>query len=139
MHKQELEQHIMKALADTRICTLATIEGHSPRNRYMALFHDGLHIHLAAHRQSHKVDELEANPHVALLFGYEEDRSSAIVEVQGTAAVTKNNELRNQLWNEGLKRWFKGPDDPDYVILDITPSKIEYTDKERQLHIWEAS
>ncbi|MNI48087.1 General stress protein 26 [compost metagenome] len=104
----------------------------------MALFHDGLQIYLATNRQSHKVEELEEKPHIALLFGYEGDGSSAIVEVQAKASVTKNNELRGQLWNDGLKRWFKGPDDPNYVILDISPSRIEYTDKEKQLHVWEA-
>jgi general stress protein 26 len=28
------------------------------------------------------------------------------------------------VWNKALKGWFTGPEDPDLIILKITPSQI---------------
>ena len=51
--------------------------------------------------------------------------------------MTKNEGLREQVWNDELKAWFDGPNDPNYVILDITPARIEYTGKDHEHHVWE--
>ncbi|MBP1990271.1 pyridoxamine 5'-phosphate oxidase family protein [Paenibacillus eucommiae] len=138
MNKQHIEQQISEALDQNHFCTFATVEGNKPKLRYMVLFHDGLNIHLATSRKTHKVEELEQNPNVSLLCGYEKKGTGEILDIQATAAVTKDESLRQKIWNDELKRWFDGPDDPDYVILDITPTRIEYNDKEMNLHVWES-
>lgn len=136
MTQQELESKIMKALDTHRIAAFATIEGNRPKARYMAVFHDGLKIYLASDRQTHKVEELKENPNVYLLLGYDGNWPKEVVEIQGLAEVTKNDSLREKFWSEKFKRWFDGPNDPNYVILEISPSRIEYTGEDRERQVW---
>jgi general stress protein 26 len=133
----DLEQRIIGALDKHRFAAFATVENNKPKARYMALFHENLTIHLATNRKTHKVEELQANPHVYLLLGYDGKSPSEVVEIEGTAKITSDDSLREKYWGDEFKQWFDGPQDPDYVILEITPSRIEYSGEDRQLRIWE--
>ena len=137
MDKSQLEQNIIKALDANPYCAFATVEGSKPKVRYMALYHEGLQLHLATDRKTHKVEELQENPHVFILAGYEAGGSKEVLEIQGTAELTKNDRLRKDLWNDDLKQWFNGPEDPDYMVLDIDPYRIEYTPQGGERFIWE--
>ncbi|NBD23998.1 pyridoxamine 5'-phosphate oxidase family protein [Paenibacillus sp. T1] len=136
MEKQQLEARIAEALDKHRIGAFATVEGGRPKIRYMAVFHEGLNIYLATDRKTHKVEELRTNPAISLLLGYDGEQPSQIVEIEGTADITKDNALRGRLWNERLRRWFNGPDDPDYVILAIAPAEIHYFDEASKQQVW---
>jgi len=136
--RQDLERLIADAMDKHRYCAFATVEGDRPKARYMALFHDGLRIHLATDRRTHKVEELHTNPNVYLLFGFEGRWPAEVVEMEGRASVSGDEALRKKVWNEELQMWFKGPDDPNCVILDIEPVRIEYRGKAMERQIWEA-
>lgn len=137
MDKLQLEQKITKALDENKYCTFATIEGDKPKARYMALFHEGLTLHLATDQRTHKIDELENNPHVCLLAGFEAGGTKEVLEIQGMASISKQEGLREKIWNEDLKNWFEGPADPNYVVLDIDPYRIEYTAPGQEREVWE--
>jgi general stress protein 26 len=102
----------------------------------MALFHDGLTINLTTNKKTDKVDELKDNPHVHILVGYDGKTSSEILQIQATATITANNALREKLWNDSMKQWFNGPHDPNYVVLEITPSYIEYLNGNSEPQVW---
>lgn len=138
MNKTDLERTIIAAMNNNKFGSLATVEGGKPKIRYMAVYNDGLNIHMATNRCTHKVEELEDNPNVSVLIGYEAGGTKEVLEIEGTAAVTKDTRLRSQLWNDEFTKWFTGPEDPNYVILDITPSRIEYTGKGKEKQVWEA-
>lgn len=138
MNKIDLERTIIAAMNNNKFGSLATVEGGKPKIRYMAVYNDGLNIHMATNRCTHKVEELEDNPNVSVLIGYEAGGTKEVLEIEGTAAVTKDTRLRSQLWNDDFTKWFTGPEDPNYVILDITPSRIEYTGKGQEKQVWEA-
>lgn len=131
-----MEQEIVKALDHNKICSFATIEGNKPKQRYMVLFNEGLSLHLATNRQTHKVEELEENPHVSLLVGYEIGGSKDVIEIEGTCSISKEDSLRKKLWNPELEKWFTGPDDPNYVILDIKPRRFGYTGQDNVKREW---
>ncbi|MEC0178805.1 pyridoxamine 5'-phosphate oxidase family protein [Paenibacillus favisporus] len=131
-----LEQNLAKILDHNQFCSFATVEGNRPKQRYMALYNQGLSIHLVTDRKTHKVEELEGNPHVSLLLGYEIGGSREVVEIEGTCKVTAEDSLRKQIWKEEFKKQFTGPDDPDYVLLEITPVRVEYTGKDGEKHEW---
>ncbi|GGF65065.1 general stress protein 26 [Paenibacillus albidus] len=138
MNNKELEQTIIKALDNNKFGSFGTIEaGNKPKVRYMAVFHDGLSIYLATNRKTHKVEELKNNPNAFLLLGYEEGGDKELLEIEATADITKDDTLRAKVWNKELEQWFKGPDDPDYVILELTPSRIEYMGKNKEHGVWE--
>ncbi|MNO23348.1 General stress protein 26 [compost metagenome] len=140
MDNRELEQTILKALDDNKFGSFGTIEaGNKPKVRYMAVFHDGLQIYLATNRKTHKVEELQDNPNAFLLLGYEQGGGKDVLEIEATVAVTKDEGLRSKVWNKELEKWFKGPDDPDYVILELMPTRIEYIGKDQRNGVWEGS
>ncbi|WP_379128113.1 pyridoxamine 5'-phosphate oxidase family protein [Paenibacillus sp. sgz500958] len=138
MDNKELEQKIIKTLDDNKFGSFGTIEaGNKPKVRYMAVFHEGLNIYLATNRTTHKVEELQANPHTFLLLGFEQGGSKDVLEIEATAAVTKDESLRAKVWNKDLEPWFDGPEDPDYVILELTPTRMEYVGKNKEHAVWE--
>ena len=135
--KHALEKKIIEVLQDNPYCSFGTVENNRPKVRYMALFHDGLQLHLATSRKTHKVEELENNPNVFLLVGFDGKMGREVVSIEGTGSVTKDDSLREKVWSKELERWFSGPDDPDYVILDITPERIELTSPDMDTQVWE--
>ncbi|MCL6603423.1 MAG: pyridoxamine 5'-phosphate oxidase family protein [Paenibacillus sp.] len=138
MDNQELEKKIIKALDDNKYGSFGTIEaGNKPKVRYMAVFHDGLKIYLATDRKTHKVVELKENPNACLLLGFEAGGSKDLVEIEATVDVTKDEGLRSKVWSKELEKWFEGPEDPDYVILELSPTRIEYTGKDKEHGVWE--
>lgn len=138
MNQQELEKKILTTLDDNKFGSFGTIEaGNKPKVRYMAVFHDGLRIYLATDRKTHKVEELKANPNACLLLGYEAGGSKDVLEIEATADISKDDSLRKKVWNKELERWFNGPEDPDYVILELTPIRMEYMGKNKEHGVWE--
>lgn len=138
MDNRQLEQTIIKALDENKFGSFGTIEaGNKPKVRYMAVFHDGLTIYLATNRKTHKVEEIKDNPHAFLLLGYEQGGGKDVLEIEATVDVTKDESLRNKIWSKELEQWFKGPDDPDYVVLELTPTRIEYMGKDKAHGVWQ--
>ncbi|MED4599503.1 pyridoxamine 5'-phosphate oxidase family protein [Paenibacillus validus] len=132
-----LEDQIAGVLAANRICSFGTVDGNKPMVRDMALFHEGLTLYLATNSKTDKVDELQNNPNVHVLVGYDGKRSSDILQIQARAEICKDNALRERLWNESFKAWFQGPHDPDYVILEIKPERIEYNSANAEPRVWQ--
>lgn len=140
MDNKELEKTIIQVLDDNKFGSFGTIEaGNKPKVRYMAVFHDGLTIYLATSRKTHKVEELKDNPHAFLLLGYEQGGGKDVLEIEATVAVTKDESLRSKIWNKSLEQWFQGPDDPDYVVLELSPSRIEYMGKNKEHGVWQGA
>lgn len=138
MDNTQIEQVIIKALDSNKFGSFGTIEaGNKPKVRYMAVFHEGLKIYLATNRKTHKVEELSNNPNVFLLLGYESGGSKDLLEIEAAATVSKDEGLRSKVWNKELEPWFSGPDDPDYVILELTPSRIEYVGTNKEHGVWQ--
>ena len=76
-------------------------------------------------QETHKLDELEREPHVNL--AYYKDRTREWVSVSGLARVTREPALIRKLWAEDWKAWLPGegdprhgtPDDPRIVLIGV--------------------
>ena len=74
---------------------------------------------------THKLEELEREPHVNL--AYYKDRTREWVSVSGLARVTQDRALIEQLWAEDWKAWLPDegdprhgtPDDPRIVLIGV--------------------
>ncbi|WP_182200630.1 pyridoxamine 5'-phosphate oxidase family protein [Paraliobacillus salinarum] len=125
MDKQKMKETVFKILDDHQIGTLATVEDNKPYSRYMTFFHDELILYTATNKKTHKVKDIESNPHVHILIGYTFDgRRDEYLEIEGEASIHQETVMKEKLWNDHLKPWFKGPDDPNYTVLKITPTEI---------------
>lgn len=119
-----------KILDESFIGTMATVQQGKPHSRYMTFFNDGFTLYTATSKRTDKVDELEANPNTHILIGYDgEGFGDAFLEISGTAAISDDETMKEKVWNDHMKPWFNGPDDPDLVILKITPDAMRVMNK----------
>ncbi|TQR20331.1 pyridoxamine 5'-phosphate oxidase family protein [Psychrobacillus vulpis] len=115
----------LKILNDSMIGTMATIQDNKPHSRYMTFFHDDFIIYTATSKKTHKVEEVQKNPNTHILLGYEgKGLDDAFLEIEGTVEESQEEGMKEKVWNKHLKGWFEGPEDPDLVILKITPTQI---------------
>ncbi len=107
---------------------LSTSRDNMPRSRYMTgSMGDDLSIWGATHLSSQKVSIIKNNPNVCCLCTIDPQKfDSPIVVIVGKADIFDDPEIKRSNWRDGLKQFFTGPDDPNYVVYKITPLKIEY-------------
>jgi general stress protein 26 len=82
--------------------------------------------------ESHKLDELEYDPHVNL--AYYKDRTREWVSVSGTALVSQDRRLIHELYRPDWKAWFGdqggarngGPDDPRLALILVDVHSVTY-------------
>lgn len=50
------------------------------------------------------------------------------MEYEGKVALKDSDKLKKELWNP-LENWFRGSDDPNYIVLEIYPVHIKQMNK----------
>jgi general stress protein 26 len=81
---------------------------------------------------THKLDELEFDPHVNL--AYYRDRTREWVSVSGTATVSQDRRAIHELYRPDWKAWFGdqggvrdgGPDDPRIALILVDVHSVSY-------------
>lgn len=139
----DLQAKIQAVFTPAAIAALATVneQGH-PWVRYVVVGPGpGLSLGFATSLASRKVAQMRANPEVHLTAGGGslEQMGKPYVQVEGRATVITDPAVKRAHWQEELKAYFSGPDDPDYAIVSITPRRIEYwTFDSMAPQVWEA-
>ena len=95
--------------------------------------------------ESHKLDELEFDPHVNL--AYYRDGSREWVSVSGTATISRDRRAIHELYRPDWKAWFGdkggeqngGPDDPRLALILVDVESVTYlkVDKPRPVVLFE--
>ncbi|MFC5712427.1 pyridoxamine 5'-phosphate oxidase family protein [Thalassorhabdus alkalitolerans] len=125
MNKQEIRQKAIDIIDNNKIGTLATVVHDKPHSRYMTFYNEDLTLYTPTSKETHKAEELEQNPNVHVLLGYNgEGIGDEFVEIEGTADIRDSNEIKEKIWNEELERWFDGKNDPNLIVLEINPTAI---------------
>lgn len=73
---------------------------------------------------SPKVDELLADPHVLVVM----QKGQSYLCVSGYGEIHRDHEKVRELWSETWRLWFRGPEDPELVLIRVRPSDAEYWD-----------
>lgn len=124
------QETALKILNDNIVGTMATVQQDRPHSRYMTFFHDEFLLYTVTSKKTHKAEELKQNPYTHILVGYDgKGLGDAFLEIEGKVEESQDENLREKVWNKILKPWFDGPDDPDLLILKITPSSIRLMNK----------
>lgn len=139
----DLKEKILAVLRQRRVASLATVtpDG-APWVRYVVpQVDDDLTLLVPTHARSRKVAHLRANPEVHLTTGVSNmETARHYVQVQGTAEVLDDADAKEAAWRPHLASYFKGADDPDYVLLRIRPYRIEYVSADSwSPEIWTAA
>ncbi|WP_066372007.1 pyridoxamine 5'-phosphate oxidase family protein [Neobacillus fumarioli] len=125
MSNQDLKQKVVNIISNHRTGTLASVENNKPHSRYMTFYNEDLTLYTPTKKDTEKIDEIKNNPYVSVLLGYEEKgQSDAFVEILGTSSINDTQSLKDQFWEESFNKWFDGPNDPNYVFLEIHPETV---------------
>jgi general stress protein 26 len=106
---------------------------------------EGSDLWFVTNIESHKLDELEFDPHVNL--AYYRDRTREWVSVSGIATVSQDRRAIHELYRKDWKAWFGdaggardgGPDDPRLALILIDVESVTYlkVDKPQPLVLFE--
>lgn len=119
------KEEALKILDKNMIGTMATVQGNKPHSRYMTFFNDNFTLYTVTSKKTHKTEELKQNPNTHILLGYDgHGFGDSFLEIEGTVIESDDESMKEKVWNKALKDWFEGPEDPDLLILKVTPSQI---------------
>ncbi|MEH7455743.1 pyridoxamine 5'-phosphate oxidase family protein [Bacillus sp. JJ1127] len=124
-----LKEKIATIIQGQKTGVFATIRDNRPHSAFMMFFHEDFVLYVATDRNSKKLTDIEKNPNVHVLLGREGKNSDEdYIEVEGIASIEEDQTLKNKFWNNSLKRWLLGAEDPNYVLIKINPNTIYYID-----------
>ena len=137
----DLKQRIYDIIKDPHVSSFATItEDGKPWVRYVTPSgSDDLTIRFATAKDSRKVTHIQKNPDVHLTCGITDPMTAkAYLQIQGVAECVDTKSEREAFWHDTLKRYFSGPDDPNYGIVVVKPYRIEInTVEDHKTGVWE--
>jgi general stress protein 26 len=106
---------------------------------------EGADLWFVTNIESHKLDELELDPHINL--AYYRDRTREWVSVSGTAYLSRDRRLIHDLYRPDWRAWFGdeggprdgGPDDPRLALIMVDVHSVTYLkqDKPRPVVLFE--
>jgi general stress protein 26 len=87
----------------------------------------GLSLWTTTFTQSRKIQEIKKDKNLDLIIGGDEKNFKApYLNVRATAEVFTDIKTKKQYWNDMLKSYYSGPEDPNLAIIIISPQVIEY-------------
>ncbi|WP_058306432.1 pyridoxamine 5'-phosphate oxidase family protein [Gracilibacillus massiliensis] len=125
MNKVKAIDEIKKILDVSKVGVLSTAYDNLPHSRYMIFYNKEEVLYTKTSKDSFKVEEIESNPHVYILLGYEETKNRSYVEITGKAEIVEDQETIDWLWNIQDKSFFESKEDPRLTVLKITPTEIK--------------
>lgn len=131
MQKSSLKNKILKIIKGRKLICLATISHNKPWARFVMSHNVGLKLYVSSYSSSRKVKEIQKNPSVHALVS--EDLSNihtSYVQISGIAKLKKDAKTRRRFWFKYMENYYSGIDDPEYVVIEITPEYIEYWQSE---------
>ena len=125
----DLKQKILGVIGRPFLASFATVTAdNKPWVRYVVAMADPetMMIRFATFVTARKVEQIKANPAVHITGGASNlTEMSPYVQIEGTATFTQDKEKLHAAWNPMLGNYFEGPDDPNYALIEVTPSRIE--------------
>ena len=129
MVKREIRSQIMELFDGPTLSVLATVSRRGrPWTRYVMSRIDGdLTLRIPTRSSTRKVGDIQHFPFVHVLVGKNLfERGGAYAQIEGRASLTQNAASLGRFWYDGMTRFFSGPDDPSYLLIEVRPERIEY-------------
>ncbi len=115
------KEEAIDLIRDAGFGYLATVEGDQPRVRPMMpyLLEDEKRLLVAFLGRSRSIADIKKNPRVEFCFV---DRKMWYCRVAGQARISTDIDKKTILWDNVpmLKQYFGGPDDPNFVLAEVT-------------------
>lgn len=136
MSKSDLKKQVVELINRNRYSKLITFGvDNAPHGRIMTNLPlgKGMVIWFAAGLSTNKIKDIKKNSTVSVFVDDPNDQTNA--SIIGQAEIVTDNRLRKKFWQETFGFFFpRGPSDPDYCLLKITPKKVEYLNPGPRFH-----
>ena len=122
-------QHLLKIVNKAHTGFLVTRSDSGMHGRPMATAQvegDFAHLWFACKRTHAKIKEISADDRV--MIGYTSHDGTEWASVNGSARVVDDRAKMRELWSPFWKTWLDGPDDPEMILIKVTPESAEYWD-----------
>ena len=120
-------------MQQARFCTLITVDGEGhPRARMMDPLRpgEGLNVWLATNPLTRKVGQINADPHVTLLYFDATDPS--YVTILGTAEIVEDAAEKAKHWKDDWAAFYSDEHrGDDFVLIRVTPRRLEIVSESR--------
>lgn len=124
------KEKALKILSKNDIGVLATVSGNKPVARYMSFYSEEFVLYTITDKRTEKVEDIEQNPYAFILLGYEEGLlDKDYVEIEATVSTSYNAELIDHAWNDYMDNQYSGKDDPNILVLRMSPMKVTLKEK----------
>ena len=129
MDKQELKNKIIGVIESGRLGSLATIKDGKPWVRYMVIHRgESLDCYASTFISSRKMEQIKKDNNIHVVIGGDSNNfKNSYINIQAKAQIIADLETKTKFFSDELKQFFTGPDDPNYVVIKISPEVIEYT------------
>jgi general stress protein 26 len=129
MEKSELKNKIAELVTKMQLASVATIKDGKPWVRYMMLKGESdLTLYTTTFSNARKVQQIKEDSNIHVIIGGDEKYfKNPHVNIQATAQIATDLETKKKCWDDHLKQFFTGPEDPNFSVIKITPQVIEYT------------
>jgi general stress protein 26 len=126
-----LSERARELIREVKIGYLATVEGDQPRVRAMSVYvNDEGRLIMATGKGTDKYRQAVANPKAELCFVSERWDQ---LRIEGWLKIIEDQAEKDRHWAAapGLENYFESPSDPDYVLFELVPSRINMYEPEQ--------
>lgn len=136
-----LEKQILEIISIPQVSGLATIseDGKPWVRNVVTRGNEDMILQIATSKHMRKVKHITDSPEVHLSCGSNSLTEMApYLQITGIASIDESEEVKGAFWNPGLEQYFNGPTDPDYVVIKVKMTQVEYYDPKDLAHpkIW---
>lgn len=126
----DVKEKALKIMSKNDVGVLATVSGNKPVARYMSFYSEDFVLYTITDKRTEKMEDIEHNPHAFILLGYEGGLlDKDYVEIEATVSTSYNSELIERAWNDYMDNQYSGKDDPNILVLRMSPLKVTLKEK----------
>ena len=125
---EDVKKEIMEKFTDCNTVHFATVDGERPSVRPLTMVRLEGRFWILTGTSDAKMVHLNSNPAMELCYLLKEGEFQGYIRAAGTARIIQDEATRERIaeQTEYFKVYWKGYDDPNYTLLEIVMSEIEY-------------
>jgi len=128
---------LLNQFKDFQHVFLATVEGDQPRVRPVTLINFDGKFWITTGTGSAKVEQIRRNPKVEFSFMFKKRNRDCCIRVAGLAKIIEDDQIKTRVAAhcDFFNKHWKSVNDPNYTLLQISPSEATYVTPSRTTRI----
>jgi len=124
----DIKQEAWSRFKDFEYVMLATEEGEQPRVRPVTLISYDHKFWVATGTKDAKIAQIQENQHIEICLQFQVETGGGYVRVAGKGEIVTDHETKKKLAEhiDYFDKHWTDVDDPNFTLLLIVPSEVEY-------------